>query len=101
VGTPELFREAIREAARVGDVIASLGPTGDSAALGDLPGNVAVHRFVPTSSVMDNADLTAGIPRLPCPTETCWRPSRPGRTSWPLRQRPNFSTLSTEIGRAT
>lgn len=57
VGTPELLREVILEAAQIGDVIASVGPTGDPALLGDLPGNVAIHRFVPTRTVMEAADL--------------------------------------------
>lgn len=57
VGTAELLREILLEAARVGDVIASAGPTTDPALLGDLPGNVAVHRFVPTRTVMRAADL--------------------------------------------
>ncbi len=57
VGTPELLREAILEAAQIGDVIASVGPTNDPRLLGDLPDNVAVYRFVPTRMVLEAADL--------------------------------------------
>jgi len=57
VGTAELLREVILEAAQIGDVIASTGPTVRRAQLGNLPDNVAVHRFVPTRTVMEAADL--------------------------------------------
>lgn len=91
VGTPQLLRELIGEAARVGDVIASLGPTGDPALLGDLPGNVAVHRFVPTRTVMVAADLLVhhggmgttlavaayGVPQMVVPQVTSSPPPTP------------------------
>ncbi len=57
VGTPELLRDVILEAAQIGDVIASIGPTGSRAQLGDLPANVSVHQFVQARSVMAAADL--------------------------------------------
>ncbi len=56
VGTAELLREMLLEAARIGDVIASAGPTTDPALLPELPGNVTVHRFVPTRTVMRAVD---------------------------------------------
>ncbi len=57
VGTPELLRDVIVEAARFGDVIASIGPSVSRARLGDLPGNVSVHRLVQAHTVMATADL--------------------------------------------
>lgn len=57
VGTAELFRGLVVEAARVGDVIASTGPSIERSQLTGLPGNVVVHEFVPTRAVMSVADL--------------------------------------------
>lgn len=57
VPTAALLREVILEAAQVGDVIASTGPTIDLAQLSDLPDNIAVHQFLPIRTVMGVADL--------------------------------------------
>ena len=57
VGMAGLLREVILEAAQIGDVIASTGATVGRAQLGNLPDNVAVHRFVPARTVMEVADI--------------------------------------------
>ena len=57
VGTAELLRELIVEASRIGDVVASTGPSIEHSHLAGLPGNVVVHEFVSTRAIMDVADL--------------------------------------------
>ena len=63
------------------DVVATTGPGVDPAMLGPLPAGVSVHRFLPQSLVLEQADVmvsqagagtmlgrpvSTGCPRLPC-----------------------------------
>jgi UDP:flavonoid glycosyltransferase YjiC (YdhE family) len=57
-GAVEVLARAVRETAALDvDVLVAVGPEGDPAALGELPGNVRVERFVAQSKVLPLVDL--------------------------------------------
>ncbi len=80
-GQVEVLREAVLDAASVGEVIVAAGPGRDPGALGVLPAHVSVHDFVPQASVLRRGDLAvhhggsgttlaaaaAGVPQLVIP----------------------------------
>ena len=57
-GAVEVLARAVRETAELDvDVLVTVGPAGDPAALGEQPGNVRVERFVAQSKVLPLVDL--------------------------------------------
>jgi UDP:flavonoid glycosyltransferase YjiC (YdhE family) len=57
-GAVEVLGRAVRETAALDvDVLVTVGPEGDPAAIGELPGNVHVERFVAQSKVLPLVDL--------------------------------------------
>jgi UDP:flavonoid glycosyltransferase YjiC (YdhE family) len=57
-GAVEVLERAVREVAALDiDALVTVGPEGEPAALGDLPGNVRVERFVAQSKVLPMVDL--------------------------------------------
>lgn len=57
-GAVEILGRAVREAAsHDAEVLVAIGPGGDPAALGELPDNVHLERFVAQSEVLANVDL--------------------------------------------
>jgi UDP:flavonoid glycosyltransferase YjiC (YdhE family) len=57
-GAVDVLRRAVTETAQHDvDVLVAVGPEGDPAALGELPGNVHVERFVPQAEVLPYVDL--------------------------------------------
>jgi UDP:flavonoid glycosyltransferase YjiC (YdhE family) len=81
-GAVEVLRRAIAEIAPLGvDILVTVGPDGDPAALGEVPDNVRVERFVAQSAVLPLVDLIvhhggtgtvlgaleAGLPQLVLP----------------------------------
>jgi hypothetical protein len=57
-GAVEVLARAVRETAALDvDVLVTVGPAGDPAALGEQPGNVRVERFVAQSKVLPLVDL--------------------------------------------
>ena len=57
-GAVEVLARAVRESAALDvDVLVTVGPAGDPAALGEQPGNVRVERFVAQSKVLPLVDL--------------------------------------------
>ncbi len=57
-GAVEVLRRAVLEtAAHDVDVLVAVGPAGDPALLGELPGNVRLERFVPQAAVLAHVDL--------------------------------------------
>jgi len=81
-GAVEVLRRAVLEtAAHDVDVLVAVGPEGDPAALGEVPANVHLERFVPQGRVFEHVDLlvhhggagtmlgalAAGLPQLVLP----------------------------------
>ena len=57
-GAVDVLRRAVLEtAAHDVDVVVAVGPEGDPAALGELPGNVHLERYVPQDLVLRKVDL--------------------------------------------
>ena len=57
-GAVEVLRNAVLETARLNvDVLVAIGPEGDPTALGNLPDNVHLERFVAQSKVLPLVDL--------------------------------------------
>ena len=84
VGAVEVLSRAISEIAPLDvDVLVAVGPEGEPAALGELPDNVHIERFVAQSAVLPMVDLIvqhggtgtvlgaleAGLPQLVLPQE--------------------------------
>ncbi|MDQ4500773.1 glycosyltransferase [Sinomonas sp. ASV322] len=56
-GAVDALRTAVLGAASTGaEVIVACGPAGDPAALGDVPDNVRLHRFVPQAALLPTLD---------------------------------------------
>ncbi len=81
-GAVEVIRRAVDQIAGLDvDLLVAVGPEGDPAALGAVPGNVHVERFVPQSRVLERVEvivhhggtgtvlgaLAAGVPQLILP----------------------------------
>jgi hypothetical protein len=81
-GAVDVLRRSVLEtAARCGRVLVAAGPDGDPAALGELPDNVRVERYVDQARVIEESDvvvhhggtgtvlacLAAGVPQLVTP----------------------------------